>query len=103
MGSIPNQFEVINVLIDKGWISLRQMAALLGYKELRGIYPRQKGRNAIPCIRIGGISRVYRDDVIEALKTTKADKQDEAKVLISFINTGLRAKERSDVKGLRIT
>jgi hypothetical protein len=44
------------------------MAILLGMKELRGIYQRQKGRNAIPTVRVGGIERVYEEDVLETLE-----------------------------------
>lgn len=98
MGSIPSQLEVVSVLIDRGWISLRQMAALLGYKELRSIYPRQKGSHAIPTIRIGGVSRVYLDDVMETLVTVREDKQPEARVLTSLISTGLKNKEREEKK-----
>ncbi len=94
MGSIPNQYEVISTLIEKGWIPLRQMAVLLGYKELRGIYARQRGRNAIPTIRIGGTERVYLDDAIETLNTVREDKQPDAQVLLSLLRTAQKTKEK---------
>jgi hypothetical protein len=94
VGSAPNQYEVIATLIDKGWIPLRQMAVLLGYKELRGIYARQRGKNAIPTIRIGGTERVYLAEAITTLETVREDKQDEAKVILSLLRMAQRTKEK---------
>jgi len=96
MGSAPNEFEVISTLIDKGWIPLRQMAVLLNYKELRGIYSLQRGRNAIPTIRVGGIERVYHDDVVHALKTVRSNKQDNAQILLSLLATAKKERERKE-------
>lgn len=60
--------QVVQHLAEHGWVSLRSAAVLLGYNELRGIYQRQRGKNAISTIRIGGIERVYRDEVLELLQ-----------------------------------
>ncbi len=85
--------EVLGTLLDRGWIPLRQMAILLGMNELRGIYARQKGRNAIPTIRIGGIERVHADDVIETLQAVTGDKRIGAQVVIDLYRAGLRRKQ----------
>jgi hypothetical protein len=94
MGSAPSPTVVLTNLVERGWIPLRQVAILLGMKELRGIYARQKGRNAIPTIRIGGTERVYADDVLHVLRTAKPEKCPEAGTLISMYKTALRAHER---------
>jgi hypothetical protein len=94
MGSAPNRIEVISNLIVKGWIPLRQLAVLLGYRELRGIYARQKGRNAIQTMRIGGIERVYTNDVLETLENVKESYKPEADALLALYRTGLKAHER---------
>ncbi len=96
MGSTLTQLQVISTLIEQGWIPLRQMAVLMGYKTLRGIYQRQRGRNAIPTIRISGFERVYFDDVIDTLKTEPVEKRPNAQALISLLQTGLKDKERRE-------
>lgn len=64
----PTQYDVLRNLAERGWISLRQTAILLGYSTPRGIYARQKGRNALDTISVGGIERVYRETIITELK-----------------------------------
>ena len=96
MGSTPNPYEVVHTLVEQGWIPLRQVAALLGYKDPRGIYPRQKGPNAIPTIQIGGIIRVYHDDVIEALEGVKESKRDEVSVYLALIRTTKQMNKRKE-------
>ena len=71
---LPSILMVLDTLEEHGWIPLRQMAVLLGYTTIRGIYQRQKGKNAIPVIQVGGTKRVYEDAVIEALEKLPADK-----------------------------
>ena len=83
------------MLIDKGWIPLRQMGVLLGYKNPRGIYPRQRGPNAIPTVRIGGTIRVYAVDVLEALENVPEKGQVDAQTLLSLYKTGLKAHQRT--------
>ena len=94
MGSTPNQLTVLKILIDRGWISLRQLAVLLG---LTSIYQRQNGPNRIEVIRIGGMNRVYTDVALQALKDTKdPDKQIEAQTLLNMYDVGLRDKKRRE-------
>lgn len=95
MESTPSPTKVILNLVEQGWIPLRQMAVLLGMNELRGIYSRQKGRNAIPTVRIGGLERVYAGDVIHTLEHVKSDKQPESRALISLYKTALKEHERN--------
>ncbi len=64
----PGVLKVLESLSIHGWVPLRGMATLLGYNELRGIYQRQRGRNAIPTIKIGGQYRVYEDVAIRTLE-----------------------------------
>ena len=64
----PGVLQALEKLAEHGWVPLRSMAVLLGYNELRGIYQRQRGRNAIPAIKVGGQYRVYEDVVIRTLE-----------------------------------
>lgn len=84
-----SQMGVITKLIDKGWISLRQLGVLLG-KPGRSIYGRQRTKNPVATIRIGGIERVYLDSVIHELERADED------VLLSVLRTGTRYKEKKD-------
>lgn len=70
---LPSVLQVLGTLEEHGWIPLRQMGVLLGYKEVRGIYQRQKGKNPISVIQVGGTKRVYEDAVIEGLEKLSAD------------------------------
>lgn len=85
--------KVIDHLVEHGWVSLRSMAVLLNYDELRGIYQRQRGRNAIPTIRVGGMDRVYVEDVVEILKNVPADKKPEADIVLSLYRTTLHHQD----------
>jgi len=96
MGSTPNPYEVVQNLVEQGWIPLRQLAVLLGYKDPRGIYPRQKGPNSIPTIQIGGIIRAYTDDVVTALEGVKENKRDEAQVYLALIRTATAERKRKE-------
>ncbi len=84
------ELGVIQVLIERGWISLRQMGVLLGYKDPRGIYPRQKTKRAIPSMKIGGVTRVYASDAMHALDAP------EHAMLVAFYNTGIKNKQRKE-------
>lgn len=96
MGSTPSPLEVIRNLVNEGWIPLRQLAVLLNYKQLRAIYARQRGRNPIPTIRVGGIERVYADDVLEVIQSSSRLENAEARALISLYQTGRKQKERKE-------
>ncbi len=86
-----NQMSAINQLIDKGWISLRQLGVLLESPS-RSIYGRQRTKNPVATIRIGGIERVY----LESVKT-ELEMQGRI-VLLQVIETGLHNKERKEKK-----
>ena len=60
--------QTIEHLATHRWVSLRQMAILLGYNELRGIYQRQRGKNRIDTVRVGGVERVYEDVAIALME-----------------------------------
>ncbi len=90
----PGVLQALEKLSKHGWVPLRAMAALLGYNELRGIYQRQRGRNAIPTIKVGGQYRVYEDIVLQTL-TTSAD-ADAKMVLSMYRSIKKRDKERED-------
>ena len=68
---LPSIHRILDGLVEHGWIPLRSLAVLLGYKEVRGIYQRQRGKNAISIIQVGGVKRVYTDVVVETLKKKK--------------------------------
>ena len=93
-GSTTSQIFVLNTLIQRGWISLRQMGVLLGYKELRGVYARQKSPNPIPVIQIGGIARVYPEAVFEYLKSATRVANVDVDMLEHVYNVGLREHNR---------
>ncbi len=63
------------------------MASLLGYNELRGIYQRQRGRNAIPTIKVGGQYRVYEADAINVLESAEPKKRDDAQMVLTMYRT----------------
>lgn len=60
--------KAIEHLVGHGWVSLRQMAILLGYNELRGIYQRQRGKNRIDTVKVGGVARVYAETARKLLE-----------------------------------
>ena len=80
-------------LATHGWISLRSMSALLGYSHATGIYGRQRGQNAIPVVTIGGINRVYVDDVINELTNRPEKDQAAAKVLLRIYHAARKEYE----------
>jgi len=86
------QMSVLRVLIERGWISLRQLGILLE-KPDRSIYGRQRGKNPVSTIRIGGVERVYTDAVVAELEESELPS---AKVILSVLKTGQKDKERQD-------
>ncbi len=91
-----SQYNVIHALLNRGWISLRQMGVLLGYKDPRGIYPRQKTERAIETMRIGGVDRVYPEAVIYALQNCPPRKAEEYTVLLELYMAGIKSKKRRE-------
>ena len=91
-----NQMAIVSRLIDRGWISLRQLGILLETPD-RSIYGRQRTRNPVQTIRIGGTERVY-------LECVKSELRAQGRIyLVEIINTAIKNKEREDAKSLRIT
>jgi len=90
-----NQIGVLNVLIDRGWISLRQLGILLN-TPTRSIYGRQRTKKPVETIRIGGIERVYTDTIKQELKEAKTLAPGEAGALLALLNTGTHAHERKE-------
>lgn len=71
------------------------MAMLLGYNELRGIYQRQRGRNVIPTIKVGGQYRVYEADAIKVLESAVGSKHGDAMIILS-IYRAIKKREKTD-------
>ncbi len=94
----PGVLQALEKLSKHGWIPLRAMACLLGYNELRGIYQRQRGRNAIFTIKVGGQYRVYEDEVLRTLElVTGPQKGEDADMVLSMYRAiKKRDKERED-------
>ncbi len=96
--SSPGVLQALEKLSKHGWVPLRAMAAILGYNELRGIYQRQRGRNAIPTIKVGGQYRVYEDVVLNLLESADPKKRDDAQMVLRMYATiKKRDKENNDV------
>jgi hypothetical protein len=68
-----------------GWITLRQVAPLVGLKPT-SIYPRQRTKRAIPTILIGGTYRVYKDTVIELLNNAPEEDQEASQYMLLLYN-----------------
>ncbi len=80
-------------LVEHGWIPLRSMAVLLGHRELRGIYQRQRGKKAIPIIQVGGIKRVYGDVVLQTLRDVPSHKKRDADMILDLYRTIKRKQD----------
>ncbi len=79
-----------------GWVPLLGMAALLGYNEPRAIYQRQRGRNAIPVVKVGGQYRVYEEAVIKTLENTTGYMREDARMVLAMYRAAKkREKENS--------
>ncbi len=88
--------EVLGVLIRRGWVPLRQAAILLNYGELRGIYAKQRSREPIPVIKIGGQFRVYPDDLFEHMRSSHKVEPAEYEAVRTLYETGLRAYRKKN-------
>lgn len=69
------------------------MSFLLGYAHPTGIYGRQRGKNPIPTVKMGGTHRVYKDDVIETLKNVPEEDQDAAQVFLMMYRAALKEQQ----------
>ncbi len=72
------------------------MAVLLGYREVRGIYQRQRGKNAIPIIQVGGTKRVYEDVALQTLKNVPSEKKRDADMILDLYHTAKKRQEKED-------
>lgn len=81
-----SRMKVIRQLADNGWISLRQLGVLLDLPS-RSIYGRQRTKNPVPTVRIGGIERVYTSEVISEVQNAKKMDEGERAVLLSLLRT----------------
>ncbi len=91
---LPSALQILETLEEQGWIPLRQMGVLLGYKEVRGIYQRQKGKHAIPIIQVGGTKRVYEDVVVDILLNLPEDKLGGGGVYLRIFGDIAKRKQR---------
>lgn len=83
----------LNHLATHGWIPLRSMSFLLGYSHATGIYSRQKGKNPIPTVKIGGTYRVHADDVVKELNNRPEQDQAAALVFLRIYNAALKERK----------
>lgn len=74
--------RVLGSLVAHGWVTLRSMSYLLGYAHGTGIYGRQRGKNPIPTVKVGGTYRVYEDTVIETLENAPERDQVASKTIL---------------------
>jgi hypothetical protein len=93
------QTQVLRNLIDNGWISLRQLGVLLRAPD-RSIYGRQRTKNPIQTIRIGGIERVYPDAVKLEIQQAKTLGYGESTILLNLLATGTKQKDRENAASL---
>ncbi len=88
--------KAIEHLAEHGWVSLRQMAILLGYNELRGIYQRQRGKHRIDTVKVGGVERVYEDTALALMTQAIAKDKTGATTVLSAYNRTKQERENDD-------
>ena len=99
MGGTTNSGRVItslHQLAAHGWISLRTCGLLLGYANPRSIYSRQKGKHPISTIRIGGIERVYAEEVITLLKNAPDRDREASNTMLYIYRQALKKQEQKE-------
>lgn len=60
------------------------MSVLLGYTHPTGVYSRQRGKNAIPTILIGGTHRVYAETVVKTLEKHAEKHPQDAEMILGM-------------------
>jgi hypothetical protein len=80
-------------LAKHGWITLRALSILLGYKNSTGIYARQRGKNPIPVIKVDSTYRVYADAVINTLQNVPEEDQVAAQTFLKLYYAALKEKD----------
>ena len=93
--SADSVYVILEHLADTGWVSLRGLAILLGYKYVTQIYQRQKYNRAIPTVKVGGQYRVTETTVIDTLKGEPEKHQDNAKIILGIYVTMKRGRRES--------
>ena len=83
-------------LARHGWVPLRSMSALLGYAHATGIYARQRGKNPIPVVKIGGTYRVYADDVLNELQNVPDCDQEASRTFIRIYRSLLKEDQTNE-------
>ncbi len=95
MGLLDNRVHhILFRLATHGWIPLRSMSALLGYSHATGVYQRQKGKNPISTILIGGTYRVYADEVIKTLESVPEKDQEASTTILKIYRRLEREQEK---------
>jgi len=70
------------------------MSVLLGYAHPTGIYSRQRGKNPIATVLVGGTHRVYPDAFVEALEKQAEQQPEDAEMILSMYRRMLKQHER---------
>lgn len=81
-------------LVKQGWLPLRQLSPLLGYKYPTGIYSRKHTKRAIPTTKVGGTYRAYAADILEALKQVPIKDQAAAQTILSMYRQLTKEQEQ---------
>jgi len=89
----------LHQLVDRGWIPLRSMSCLLGYSYPSGIYGRQRSRNAITTIKVGGQYRVSVDVVLDALRHAPCQDHIATTEILHIYETILKQKTKDQSPG----
>lgn len=69
------------------------MSVLLGYTYPTGIYSRQRGKNAIPTVLVGGTYRVYAATVVETLEKHAERYPEDAEMILGMYRRMLKEHE----------
>lgn len=85
--------NALTSLTLRGWIPLRQMSVLLNYSTAGGMYQRQRGKNAVETVKVGGIHRVYADVVVRTLENVTSDKAEDAQMVLSMYRKMLKKEQ----------
>ena len=89
-------YVILEHLAVHGWITLRSMAPLIGCAHATGIYAKQKTKNPIPVVKIGGQYRVYKDDVIDILENAPEKDKVASQAFLRIYRSYLTSQEQVD-------
>ena len=91
------RIEIIRKLVTDGWIPLRQLGILLQVPP-RSIYGRQRTRNPIETVRVGGVDRVYLEVALVEVVKSKHLEQHEKAALLKLLR-----EDNSNAESIRLT